>query len=65
MNQEKATSLAFELKPQRPFETIAVQLQEGRRSMAFDFCFQLNYPNCQEETLRSCIYEYSSFTKVS
>lgn len=33
--------------------------------MAFDFCFQMHYPSLEEESIRSCIYEYSRFTKIS
>lgn len=33
--------------------------------MAFDFCFEMHYPEATEEKLRNCIYEYSRYTKIS
>lgn len=55
-NHESATNQIFSLKPQRPFEEVVFDLQEGRRNMAFDFCFQMYYPSLEEDNLRNCIY---------
>lgn len=39
------------------------KLTEGRKHMAFDYCFQLYYPSPSDSVYRECIYEYSRYAK--
>lgn len=44
---------------------IILDLQEGRRNIAFDFCFQTLYPDVNEDAMRNCIYDYSRFNNLA
>lgn len=58
-------AVTFDLRGQREADLLSLQLQEGRRNMAFDFCFATLYPSAEEESLRECIYAYSGWAKQS
>ena len=41
-----------------------LELKEGRKNMAFDFCFQTIYPDTTEDNMRDCIIGYKRYTRV-
>lgn len=63
--KEKAVNFTISKKPQLEMEEMLYELKEGRKNMAFDFCFQLHYPNADEANVKECIYQYSRYTKLA
>jgi hypothetical protein len=52
-------SQMFSLEGSAEADNETLRLQDGRRTKAFDFCFQAYYPSTDDSQYRECIYQFS------
>ena len=62
---EKIMNETLGIKPERELQAIQLTLSQGRKNLAFDFCFELTYPNSDQESIRECLQQYARYTKLA
>lgn len=41
-----------------------IDLRDGRREMAFNYCFVTTYPDNSEERMRNCAQSFKKYCKI-